>query len=155
MRVLGIDPGLGGAFALYDTSLDFLIVHDMPTLPAAKGKRSISPVGCAEIVATTQPDVIFVERVSAMPKQGVTSSFNFGLGYGVILGVIGAVKVPYHLVSPREWKQRYRLGSDKKLSRAAASRLYPQHAGSFNRAKDDGRAEAALLAHFGASHNTV
>jgi crossover junction endodeoxyribonuclease RuvC len=121
----------------------------MPTLPDGKGKNLVSPVGVFEIVEAFAPDVAWVERVSAMPKQGVASSFNFGSSYGIVLGVLGAVKVPYHLVPASTWKKHFSLGADKRAARTAATRLFPRQSALFVRAKDDGRAEAALIARFG------
>jgi hypothetical protein len=48
MIILGIDPGLNGAFAFYDTGEKALMVYDMPTVDAggvcgaagAAGRRS-------------------------------------------------------------------------------------------------------------------
>ena len=37
---------------------------------------------------------------------------------------------------------------DKDLSRSMATRLYPKNAEQFKRKKDDGRAEATLIAHW-------
>jgi hypothetical protein len=42
-----------------------------------------------------------------MPRQGVSSTFRFGASYGVVLGVIGALKTPTHLVSPSKWKRHF------------------------------------------------
>jgi crossover junction endodeoxyribonuclease RuvC len=61
--------------------------------------------------------------------------------------------VPTSLVTPQEWKRYFRLGPDKAEARLIAARLIPASAGSFARVRDDGRAEAALLALFGASQS--
>jgi len=149
LRVLGIDPGLGGAFALIDTGLKFLLVADMPIKPLSKGKKAICAASCADIISAYDPDLALVERVHAMKGQGVSSCFNFGTGYGVLQGALSALHVPYHLITPQEWKKYHRLGPDKGASRGAAARLFPEQAELFSRVRDDGRAEAALLALFG------
>jgi crossover junction endodeoxyribonuclease RuvC len=153
MRVLGVDPGATGALALWDTSLDALIVCDMPAPRVRVGKavrRQISEAWLAATLAQYEPDCAWIERVHALPKQGVTSSFNFGLAYGLIRGVLAGFRVPVQLVTPQEWKRHFRLGPDKTEARLIASRLFPANALDFTRIKDDGRAEAALLALFGA-----
>jgi crossover junction endodeoxyribonuclease RuvC len=42
------------------------------------------------------PVAAFVERVSAMPKQGVTSTFKFGQANGVLIGILAALHIPVH-----------------------------------------------------------
>ena len=47
---------------------------------------------------------VVVENVHAMPKQGVSSTFKFGMGVGIIHGVAGALRLPMTLVTPNQWK---------------------------------------------------
>lgn len=153
MRVLGVDPGAGGALALWDTDLVALTVCDMPTAMVPVGKaqrRQISEIWLADTLRLYEPDLAFIERVHALPKQGVTSSFTFGMAYGMVRGVLAALAVPTHLITPNEWKRSFRLGASKSEARLVAARMFPENAGSFIRVRDDGRAEAALLALFGA-----
>jgi crossover junction endodeoxyribonuclease RuvC len=150
MRVLGIDPGLTGALALIETSLDALVIRDMPVARSGTGTRQeIVPVLLAEMIRALDPDVAFLERVNAMPKQGVSSVFTFGQGYGMIRGVLAALLVPVELVTPGHWKRIMRLDKDKSRARAVAMNLFPRDAKMFQRVKDHDRAEAALLAWLG------
>jgi crossover junction endodeoxyribonuclease RuvC len=157
MRILGIDPGATGAFALYDTSLEALWVDDMPSARVLVGKAKrlqLNEVALAQAIASGEPDVAWIERVHALPKQGVTSSFSFGLAYGIVRGILASTGVPYFLITPQEWKRSFRLGPDKSEARLVASRMFPANVASFARAKDDGRAEAALLALFGSQQQS-
>ena len=138
---------------MWDTDLAALVVCDMPSALVHVGKvqrRQISEVWLADTLRTYAPDCAWIERVHALPKQGVTSSFSFGLAYGLARGVLAALGVPVSLVTPNEWKRAFRLGSDKNEARLIAARMFPANAQSFLRVRDDGRAEAALLALFGA-----
>lgn len=153
MRVLGVDPGATGALAMLDTDLAALVVCDMPSTIVKVGKshrRQISEFWLADILRVYAPDEAWIERVHALPRQGVTSSFSFGLSYGLARGVLAALGVRVTLVTPNEWKRSFRLGADKNEARLIAARLFPANAAFFTRARDDGRAEAALLALFGA-----
>jgi crossover junction endodeoxyribonuclease RuvC len=150
VRVLGVDPGLDGALAVIETSLDALLVQDMPVAKSGTGtRREVVPVLLAELIRAWRPDVAWVEKVHAMPKQGVSSTFTFGLGYGVVLGVLAALDVPVRLVTPLAWKRGLGLDAAKLGSRAMAMRMFPREAALFARVRDDGRAEAALLAWHG------
>jgi crossover junction endodeoxyribonuclease RuvC len=124
--ILGIDPGLSGALGFYCSARpDQAAAEDMPV---AGGE--IDTVTLARRIAQRRPVAAVVERVSAMPKQGVASTFRFGTAYGAVRGVLGALQVPVHLVTPGLWKRHYRLHSDKEdgrgLSPCACSRPPPR-----------------------------
>ena len=94
--LLGIDPGASGAIAFYFPSHpERVAVEDMPI---AAGE--VDAVNLARRVAAMAPDLVFLERVNAMPGQGVSSTFKVGRAYGVVLGVIGAAALHLHLCTP-------------------------------------------------------
>lgn len=163
MRILGIDPGAGGALALFvtvqdTTSWPFLQLYDMPVIVGKVGSRNrtqISESLLAGLVRDMKPDIAWIEQVHAMPRQGVTSSFNFGLAFGLCRGVCAALNVPVQLIAPTVWKRHFRLGVGKHDSRLLACRLFPENAAQFARVRDDGRAEAALLALYGSRQGST
>ena len=63
---------------------------------------------------------VVVENVHAMPKQGVSSTFRFGVAVGIIHGVAGALRLPLTLVTPTQWKKFHGLPSDKEAARELA-----------------------------------
>lgn len=142
-RILGIDPGsASGAYAFISTN-DPARVDDLPVVD-----NDLNPAELARLVRELSPHVAVVERVHAMPKQGVSSSFRFGRAYGTILGVLAGAEVPTVLVTPTTWKKHYGLrGADGEASRELAIRLYPSVRG-LTRKKDHNRAEALLMAHW-------
>lgn len=143
--ILGVDPGASGALAFYwPAKPDLIAVEDMPI---TDGK--VCPAQLADMVRTMKPDCAWLEKVGAMPGQGVTSMFNFGVSFGVAKGVIMALGVPLHLIRPHPWKKAFGLGPDKEQARELAIRLWPGQAARFARKKDAGRAEAALIARYG------
>jgi hypothetical protein len=141
-RILGIDPGVTGGIA--SIRGDFISVHD---IPVAGGEINIDLL--VKIIREEEPDVAIIERASSMPKQGVASTFKFGIAYGTLRAVVSALEIPHHLVTPATWKKHFRLSADKEKSRALAIRLWPG-CGLFNLKKHHGRAEAALIARYGA-----
>lgn len=160
---VGIDPGLNGALAFFVPSDGSLTVVDMPTASfqkRKKGKLVKSRIVSAEgLVAMLDAHGLrrgrihaTIEKVGAMPGQGVTSMFNFGDGSGVVRGVLAGLMIPYERETPQVWKRAVGIpfGADKDASRARAASLFPRHASTFQRKKDDGRADAALLAYFDA-----
>jgi hypothetical protein len=141
--ICGVDPGCSGAIAFFfPEHPEVISVRDVPL---AGGK--IDAAALAAIIEQMKPDVAIVEQVGPMPKQGVSSTFNFGEAYGTLKGVIGARQLPLHLVTPGRWKKHFRLSSDKEQARALAIRMWPSSE-HFRLKKSHGRAEAALIARF-------
>ena len=151
-KILGVDPGLGGALAFLDSG-GALEIFDMPVHRLKRGgkaKREIDRYELARIVDAHGPVAhAFVEQVGAMPGQGVTSMFQFGRSLGIVEGVLSAGFIPTDYVAPRKWRVGLGVRAGKDGSRARASALMPGHAGLWTRVKDDGRAEAALIALYG------
>lgn len=158
MRVLGIDPGASGAVALLEAASGgprLLWVQDMPAMIVMSGatkKARVNPGLVGKIFKENwDADMAVIEEVGPMPKQGVSSTFQFGVSYGICLGALGASGVRYRTVRPYDWRTKVGLkrADTKDASRALAIRMFPDMAHMFQRKKDDGRAEAALIA---ASH---
>ncbi len=93
----------------------------------------------------------YIERAQAMPKQGVTSMFNYGKGFGLWLGLLIGIGLPYTLVSPRRWKAAMLsdMPKDKGASILRAKQLFPQCASQLQLVKHHNRAEAPLIAAYG------
>jgi len=89
-------------------------------------------------------------------KMGATSAFNFGKGFGTILGAITALRIPFEEIHPATWKAAVLAGmaKDKSGSVVKACQLFPDKAELFSYRKGklvvnkDGRAEAALIAYY-------
>lgn len=86
-----------------------------------------------------------------MPNQGVASMFRFGYNAGILLGVLNALEIKVLKVKPAVWKSALNLSSDKSKSLKLARKLFPSLHNQLRMQKNDGRAEALLLAHFGAT----
>lgn len=151
MVIIGIDPGFTGAIAIWHTLPRELFVYDMPTLPNAKGKTEIDLHTLHDLLAPENSlrHIAVVEQVAAMRGQGVSSMFRFGQGFGAVQMALAAHKIETHYVTPAKWKGHFGLSSDKGTSRGLAMRRLPDAADQFKQVKDDGRAEAALLALYG------
>lgn len=152
-RILGIDPGASGALSCLDTSTGRLDVYDMPTVTVKRGTRQVRQVQPGLLAAgikALNPDCAIVERVSAMPGQGVSSMFAFGRAAGVVEGVLAGLGIRYTDVPPATWIKEMAVRGGKDGARNRAIELYPQFAELFSRVKDDGRADATLIATYGA-----
>lgn len=154
--LIGIDPGLSGAIAvLKDDSVE---VWDIPTLIVAGAAGTTRrEYQVSEMAAILRPYVAHgasvmagLESVHSMPGQGVRSMFSMGRGLGIWEGLLGAFAIPYTKIIPQEWKRAMLsgMGHDKESSRVRAQQLFPALTEKFSRKRDDGRAEAALIASY-------
>jgi crossover junction endodeoxyribonuclease RuvC len=150
--VIGIDPGISGAISVFDWNTQSLLeVIDMPTLEVDSGKtkkRHISAAFLRNILEGYPDSHVAIEKVGAMPGQGVSSMFNFGRSAGIIEGVVAGLKLPSTYVTPATWTKAVGRAAGKDASRMRAMELFPTRAELFKRAKDDGRADAALIAYW-------
>ena len=153
MIILGIDPGLSGALAFYDTVEQSVEVIDMPVLELVrngKKKREVSAQSLANHIAGRKISGAFLERVNAMTGQGVTSVFSFGRSLGIVEGILAAYDIPTTLVTPQAWQKAVNQRAGKDGSRERAMQLFPAQVELFQRKKDDGRSDASLIAYYGA-----
>ena len=160
MIIIGIDPGLTGAVARIRQTGDPLVltyqVWDAPTgkdgkhtvLLGREMKKILYEASCLPQVGTIDV-IVFIEKVHSMPKQCVASSFNFGQGYGLWLGLIVGLGLPYEQVTPQRWQKETLAGMQggKDASRIRAQELFPD--AHLSRKKDHGRADALLIAEYG------
>jgi crossover junction endodeoxyribonuclease RuvC len=137
---VGIDPGATGCAALvFDGGHD---LFDWPGDPALVVPR------LADWLARFDVRLAALEKVHAMPGQGVVSMFSFGQNVGTWHGILAALAIPYVSPRPQDWQRGLvdkKAGKDSKAaSLATARRLFPDAA--LSRKKDHGRADALLLA---------
>jgi crossover junction endodeoxyribonuclease RuvC len=123
----------------------------MPTLKVKRGPRVVNQVDAHMLANALRGHVTadtsaLIEKVHAMPGQGVSSMFSFGRAAGIVEGVLAGLSVPFELIPPATWIKSMRTFGGKDGSRQRAQELFPDYAHLFARKKDDGRAEAALLA---------
>lgn len=140
MTYIGIDPGKSGAMAV--------IYND--------GRLSLIPFGEDAYIQQLQeieaPAFCVLERVGAMPGQGVTSMFHFGENFGFAQGVLKTIGIPFELVTPQRWKKAFGVTQDKNSSIEVCKRMFPGvelKRTARCRKEDDGIAEALLMAEYG------
>ena len=155
MIIIGIDPGINGAICFFKKG-EVLDVIDMPTM--AEGKKNKRQVNGQQIFNEFSKRIelysndnikVVVEKVSAMPGQGVTSMFNFGQSFGVIKGICAAMQLPIFFVTPAKWKKYFDLiNTQKDASRTKAIEIFPKISPILSKKKDSNKADAILIASF-------
>ena len=146
-RIVGIDPGAKGALALFEGG-ELVRIADMPTVEH-KGRPRVDAASVAVLLRSLAPSVAYVERVGAMPGQGVTSMFTFGFAAGIIWGALAGLMIPVTAITAAQWKVALHVPKEKSGARARASQLLPSGAQWWPMARHEGRAEAALIGLYG------
>ena len=153
MTIVGVDPGLSGALAFYEGGM--ILIRDMPTRQDFVNRKLRNVIAERALVdllrERTQPgDILVIEQVSGMPGQSGPAAFTFGYGVGVVTAAALSAGLTLERVHPSTWKAALGLKTaDKSAARALAAKQFPTSAHLFARVKDDGRAEAALIAWWG------
>lgn len=159
MIYVGIDPGKSGAIAAIEGH-NVVLCEDVPTIPNGKGQEyNISAMSdLLRSIALKGEIYVAIERAQAMRKgkdkpQGVASMFNFGRGYGIWLGILGALGLPYETVRACDWTKTILKGMPGKgkarsiqyvMERFPEAELIPEKC----RKPRDGRADAICLAKY-------
>ena len=151
MIYIGVDPGAKGGYAVISKSETGQAVFAYPW------DDDFFAMEMASLMQFKEHGIVAaVEKVGAMPGQGVTSMFNFGKSAGYIEGVLSAFGIPYQLVPPAKWKKEFSLiGKDKQASIVTCRKLFPEldlKRTERCRTDSDGKAEATLLAEYARRH---
>jgi len=155
--VVTVDPGMTGAVAVafieigqaHARLIDFLDVFDMPLRQDASGDNHVDFRGLCSRISRHGPEFGLIELQHAMRKQSATASWKQCEAYRDAFNALQVACPSVSGAHGRVWKPALGLTSDKQVSLDLARHLFPAHAGLLRRKKDDGRAEAMLLAEYG------
>ena len=121
MLFVGVDPGFSGAIAVVD--------GNARALGAVKLKETEHDIWewMLKELGLHGDHFAVLEKVGAMPRQGLSSTFKFGHSYGFCRGLLVANQITFEAVTPLKWqvKMGCKSGGDKKVTKAAAQRLFP------------------------------
>ena len=154
---IGIDPGKKGFACIYN---GYGYEH-YPLFTTQKSNQINVELVERLRELVKQDTICVIESVHAMPGQGVSSSFTFGMGFGMVIGVVQAIGIPYELVTPTKWQREMVSAADKsestkKTSLNAAVRLHPNM--DFRKSRlarnfDDNKVDATLICDYARRKN--
>lgn len=138
------------------------VVEDFPTTQDGK-HRELDYAALRDIIWAFRPDHVFLEIVNARPgrdektgeevKFGATSLFRFGGGFFAIKAILGCLDIKPRMIASQSWKGHFGMWGGKESKEAArlvAIDRFPHVADLLARKKDHQRAEAYLIAAYGA-----
>lgn len=153
----GIDPGFNGGITFVHTVTRDVVSQPMPVFGnMAKWKR-LDIETIKRLFATYKPFGVCIEKVGAMPKQGVSSMFTFGYNAGILEGIVTTLGVPLKFCTPHAWMKDILRGIPKaggKPSIIYAKQNYPQvdwRGTERSRVPHDGKTDSLCIALHGLS----
>lgn len=162
--VLGIDPGTGGALAVYDTVTRDVVgeIQDVPVWFQTVGKRKrkrVDTLALADMMDTfvlMGVELIVIEAVGGYGGQSTIGAFAFGYTVGVIYMASFYSGIAMDSVPPNTWKPAMNVPGKQKADDTAilqrANEVFPNARHQFTTARGGkrvDRAEAALIAKYG------
>lgn len=117
MKFIGIDPGKSGGIAIIEDDGAFAI------------KTPETDKDLFEYLRDNSHNAFcLIEQVHAMPGQGVTSMFNFGMSYGALRMALIAAQIPFQTVTPQRWQKTLQCltKGDKNVSKRRAQEIFPE-----------------------------
>ncbi|TYO91448.1 hypothetical protein [Oceanicella actignis] len=140
--ILGIDPGRRGGLARLrrgDGSWRVAAI-DLPQTPAGLH---------AALAEWTPVTFAVLEQPIYPPHIGVRNIARIAEAYGALKAMLFSAGIAVREVTPAQWKRSLNVPADKAAARRRADEFFPDDAHQWTRARDDGRAEAALIAWYG------
>lgn len=155
---IGIDPGLDGGVAVLGPNHQS--VHKTPVI----GGRDYDIQEMTKLLNSIMnianvPMNMFciIENQISMPGQGLTSTLQTGKGFGIWLGLLAGLGIPYQIIGAKQWQSKLFTGVKSKLdtkekSEIIAKRLFPGvdfRKSERARVANDGLTDAILMAEYG------
>lgn len=145
---VGIDPGKRGGICFLNKQ--GLIEH-LQIMPAFEN-LAVLLENSRELIMH-----VCVEKSQSFSQQGLASTFNYGVGYGIIQGILITLKIKHSLVPPRTWQKNIIYPSKhtdpKKKALQSANRIFKKKSEfwlptSRHRVPHDGLIDSALIAKY-------
>jgi len=166
--VIGIDPGITGAIAVYYNG-DWSI-YDQPSKPIPNRHPSCEYdiAGMIDLMRTIRYQTLahiqtaaYLEHIHAMPREGKVMRGSIGTwklagAFWLWRAILAHHDIVPTLVLPQRWKAFYGLlRQEKEASRMMAMEMFPQLNDKMKFKKHHNRAEALLIAQYGVHEELV
>ena len=115
MKICSIDPGLSGSIIIYEESNDidkkYHILYNYK-IKNDKGKNELDTESIINFLKEHQPECAIIEQQIAIPQQSAVATGTTMKNYGIFLGILSALNIPYTIVFSRTW-MKYFVGKFK------------------------------------------
>ena len=122
---VGVDPGQKGAFSIVNEKSNLVDMWKMGDLSEMAGRLSVYQKSI---------HILLIEKAYAMPahgrQQGAQGMFNYGKGYGKLLGMFEILEIPFDEILPTTWMTKLlsptrtaKPGSSKQRSKSIRTEI--------------------------------
>lgn len=125
MNFIGIDPGLQGGIATIHESEEITTLV-MPTLKIGKKRTLDNAMLAGTFSLPNMLDIesyAILEQQQAMPKQGVTSMFSIGYGFGALKQCLVDFSISHEVVRAQVWQKEFGISGRKGNTKTQALRI--------------------------------
>lgn len=126
---IAIDGGINGSLIAI-SGKKILFKEKMPIVKTKESRSEYNSAAIIEILQKYPDATVILEKAHPMPKLGTIQAFSFGKSFGMMIGILEALKRRYHIIHAKTWqKEIFRdLGVDntKTASVMMAKRLFPE-----------------------------
>jgi len=151
---IGIDNGINGGIVVLDRRQSIIDKMVMPVL--GKGKKEYDIQLILSFLNKYINSFVILEKAQPQFRDGRKQAFKTGYGYGVMQGVLTALKIPFQIEAPKTWQQFVFKGLNSDDTKIASilfcKRKWPREDWtSTQRSKKahDGMTDAACMAYYG------
>lgn len=147
MVTVGIDPGKGGCLCILQNNTPNF--YDWPK----DDNIGIYFEILGNVLKGFDIKLAVLEKVHAMPKQGVKSMFSFGENFGMWKAFLAITQTSHLIIPPQQWMKGLVTKSDGATTKIAvqnvATRLFPEFKSDLFGSRGgykDGRGDSLLMA---------
>lgn len=125
---VGVDPGKTGGLAVVDHNGKYQYSTQFTDWKTHGNTLKTLMSHTDNDIASTV--LVAIEKVGAMPRQGVSSMFTFGANFGGWISLLEYLSIPYILVPPIRWQKQilgsFPKGESKERAFKYISSRYPE-----------------------------
>jgi crossover junction endodeoxyribonuclease RuvC len=121
---IGIDPGKTGGYSVFNDVGDCIASGALPIVGDELDILSLLAVLKSHAIGRVS---VAIEKVGAMPGQGVSSMFKFGKTTGMLIGAIMAMGWSLNSPVPVKWQKETcgQTHGDKDVTASWVMRMFP------------------------------
>lgn len=151
---IGIDNGVNGGIVVLDRHHTIIDKIVMPVFGGSKKEYDIQSI--QSFLEKYINSFAILEKAQPQFRDGKKQAFKTGYGYGVMQGILTALKIPFQIEAPKTWQSKVFKGLDTDDTKIASilfcKRKWPREDWTpTERSKKphDGMTDAACMAYYG------
>jgi len=125
---IGIDPGKNGGICCINSDNKIVMKTVIPVIGTDFDKKGMLQL-FMDLNSKYNISMCTMEKVQAMPVTAKTACLNIGYGFGLLEMALLCNRIPYQIVSPREWQKVIFKGIKSKDTKIASltfcERMFP------------------------------